>query len=232
MLMSAHVARTSPGASGRVVDHGALAGQLLDGLQQRAQGDRVIAAQVDHLEAQRPERGQRAAHDVVDVGEIALLPAVAVEHDRPSFLHPLDEAEDAHLRPAGRAVDREVAQNGDIQSMQRMEAVAQQLRRALGGGVGRERAADIGVFTEGACVVRAVQTGGRGLHELRDGVRAAQLEQMERAQHIRAGIKLGEANAGAHAGAGGEVDHRLEWAKPGQGRQCLGVRDVEALKVE
>jgi hypothetical protein len=59
-------------------------------------------------------RKDRAAGDVVDIGEVAGLRAVVVERDGRAFINPLDEAEGSHVGPAGGTEYREVAENRDV----------------------------------------------------------------------------------------------------------------------
>ena len=49
---------------------------------------------------------------VIDIGEVALHPALAVDVDRPAFEDGIDELEQRHVRPAPGAVNGEEAKDG------------------------------------------------------------------------------------------------------------------------
>ena len=91
--------------------------------------DGLVPAQVDQFVAERFQPQDGAAGDIVDVGEAARLGAVAGEAHRAALGDPLAEAEHDHIRPPGRAVDGEVAEDGHIDAKQVVVAVGQRLRR-------------------------------------------------------------------------------------------------------
>ena len=112
-----------------------------------------IAAEVDDFITQWFEAGDRATGDVVDVGEIALLLAVAEHDDRLPLGNLSDEAEDTHIRPPGGTVNGEVAQNGDIELMEMMIRERHCFGCLFGGRVGRQRPAGVGIFRKRHLVV-------------------------------------------------------------------------------
>ena len=69
-------------------------------------------------------------------------------------MDPLDEAEEAHVRAAGRPVDGEVPEDGDVEAIEMVIGEAHGLRPLLGGGVGRQGPVGVGVLREGDGVVR------------------------------------------------------------------------------
>ena len=91
------------GNGGLVVDDGRFSQMLFQGVDHVIDGDRCVAsAEVDDFIAERLERGDGAAGDVVDVGEIASRRAIAEEGDRLSVVRcPLSEVgRRADLSPA------------------------------------------------------------------------------------------------------------------------------------
>ena len=95
-----------------------LAQQLL---QQRDEVDQVErrapAAKVNDLISQFLYRHDRAAGDVVDIGEIPRLPPVAEQLYRHALVDPLDESEWRHIRPAGWPKHREIAKDTDVEAI-------------------------------------------------------------------------------------------------------------------
>ena len=130
--------------------------------------------------------------------------------DRLPLGNPADEAEDAHVGPAGRSVDREVAGDRDVQAVQVVVAEGQRFGRLLRGRIGRERPVRVGVLAVGHLVVLAVEAGGGGQQELADARAAAHLQQVERAGAVGLVVDPGVADRGADAGPGGQVHHGRE----------------------
>ena len=78
------------------------------------QRHRLGGAQIDRGIAERPQPGDRPAGNVVDVGKVSALRSIALHHHRLALADPLREAEQAHVRLSGRAIDREIAEHGDV----------------------------------------------------------------------------------------------------------------------
>ena len=96
----------------------------------------LVAAQVDDFKIGRLNRGDGAAGNIFDVGEVALLRAVAEDRDRQSFRDAMDKTENAHVGAAGGAVDGEVTEHGHIELMQMVIGVGDRFGGFLGCGVG------------------------------------------------------------------------------------------------
>ena len=93
--------------------------------------DRLIGAQIEDFETDGLRTRNRPTSDVVDIGEIACLRPVAEERQRAAFEDPLHEPERTGVRSPGRAVHREVPEDGDVQTVKVMVCVAKNLCRAF-----------------------------------------------------------------------------------------------------
>ena len=128
---------------GLEVDDSLLAKGLLDEGDDGLERDGVVAAtEIDDLVAKRLERGDGPPGDIVDVGEVARLGTVAHQLEGLARLDPLDEAEDAHVGPAGWAEDREVTDDRGVEAVELEVAVGHELGGLLGGGVRGEWGVD------------------------------------------------------------------------------------------
>ena len=105
--------------------------------------------------------------DVVDEGEVAAVPAVVVEPDRPARADRVGEDHRRHVGPAPGAVDGEEAQAGAGQGEEVGVGVRHQLVRPLGGGVELQRVADLLALGERHRRVGAVDARGRGEDQVR-----------------------------------------------------------------
>ena len=122
----------------------------------------------------RVEHAHDAFDDVVDIGEVALHPAVVEDLDRLARQDGPREQHRRHVGPAPRAVDGEEAQAGRRQPVQVAVAVRHQLVGLLGRGVQAHRMIDALVLRKRQRVVGAVDARARRIDEVRDaGVPAA-----------------------------------------------------------
>lgn len=114
-----------------------------EGVDHRTDGDRVVAAsKVDHLEADGFQGRDGAAGDVINVGEVTGLAAVAVERDGSAFVDPANESQGRHVGTSGGTVNGEVADDRGIDAVEVMPRKGHRLGPFLRGGVGRDRAID------------------------------------------------------------------------------------------
>lgn len=89
--------------------------KLFDGVDDVIKGDGFLAAtKVHDFVVERFFSEDGSAGDVVDVGEVAGLIAVAEEFDGLAFVYPFNEAEEAHVGPACWPVYGKVTDNGDV----------------------------------------------------------------------------------------------------------------------
>ena len=107
------------------------------------EGNRSLAsAEIDDLvsgfaiTSHRLSGENGAAGDVIDVGEVARLRAIAEDGDGRAFVDPLDEAEGRHVGSSGGTVDGEIAQDGDVEAVEVMVGVGEHLGGFLRRGVG------------------------------------------------------------------------------------------------
>ena len=117
---------------------------------------------------------------------------------------------DRHLRALARAVDGEEAQRRGGDAEEVAVVGAEELAGALGRGVGRGRAHGRIALAEGHLVVRAVHRRGRREDEAAHVVRAAGLEEVERAFDVDALVALGLRQRRAHAGERAEMHDDVE----------------------
>jgi len=179
-----------------------------------------ICENLKTLPGLRIEQGcDGAASDVIHVGEITRLLAVAVHNHRPAFADPLYEAKQAHVRPPCWAVDGEVAQHGHAYAVQVMVGVAQCLRRLLGGCVGGKGAIGVGVFPKRSRIVGPVEAGSGGQNELLDLMFLAKLQQVQCAGDVGLELHPRILDGLADAGAGSQIHDSVEWRR---GSRVLG----------
>src|SRR6266850_1312545 len=110
-----------------VLDVSRLSHHFLNDLNNVHQYVGSVRTQIEGPVAYRSQGRDGASCYIVDVREIARLLAITKNGHRAGFADPLDEAEDAHVRPAGRSIDGEIAQNRNIQSVEAMVAIAESL---------------------------------------------------------------------------------------------------------
>src|SRR5262245_3327958 len=89
------------------IDNRLASDQRRDLLDQGIQRSQPVPTEVDDFVAHFSECRHRAARNIVDVGEIALLQSVAEYGDRLALIDAPDEAKHAHVRPARRTIDCE-----------------------------------------------------------------------------------------------------------------------------
>ncbi len=184
--LSAQVSGTSPGWSGS---------SLLDGLRPSAASSAAMKSASstgsrccrccrsgtarrrwrgreppDPSPGRAPRRVGGADHaldDVVDIGEVAAVPAVVEDLDRTALEDGVGEFHRRHVGPAPGPVDREEAQAGAGQPVEMGVGVRHQLVRALGRGVELQRMVDALALLEGHRRVGAVDARGRGVGQVR-----------------------------------------------------------------
>ena len=117
-----------------------------------------------------------ALDDVVYISEIALH-APEVEHlDRRSGENCLGEERRRHVGPAPRSINREEAQPRRGQPVKMTVAVRQQFVCSLGRRINTHRMIDVLILGEWKEVIGAVDARARCVHEVRDIVVTATLE--------------------------------------------------------
>ena len=193
-------------------------------------GEDFVAAEVEDFVTEGLEAEDGAAGDIVDVGEAAGLVTIAGDEDLAAFGDPLAEAEDGHIGAAGRAVDGEVAEDGDIEVVEVVVGVGHDLGAFFAGGVGLEGMVGVvGFFVGCGSRAVAVEAGGGGEDEFRAGGLAAVFEHVEGAGGVGFQVEPGVFDAAADAGDGGEVDDGSGGCgeEVFEGLDGLGVGDVE-----
>ncbi len=193
-----------------IIDGGFHPQMFLDGMDHGVDAEwRIATAEVEDFITANAERGDGSASDVINVGEVAGLFAIAIESDGLAAANPLDETEGAHVRAAGGTEDGEVAENRHVDAMEMVPGEGERLGGELGGGVGRDRAGDVGGFHKRHCGT-GVKRGGGGHEVTRNPVGDHEFEEIQRALCVGGQVNVGIDDAGAHAGACGEVDDGIE----------------------
>lgn len=192
----------------------------------------TTAAQVDDLVALDVGGGDGAAGDVIDVGEVAGLGAVAVDGDGDALADVFDKAVDGHVGSTAGPVDGEVAEDAGVDTVEVVVGVGHHLGGLLGGGVGAERPVAGHLLMEGGGL-SGVEGGGGGEDEV--GLGSAFLEgfeEIEGAVGIGAQVERGILHRSAHTGAGGEVEYGREAVLGEEGAEGVGVLDIAFDKGE
>lgn len=145
---------------GLAVDHRRPAQMRFKGVNHVIDRNRgVTAAEVDDFVAEGFECRKRAAGDVVNEGEVAGGRSIAEKGEPLSTPDPLGEAERGHVGAARWAIDGEVADDRDVDSVEVMPNVGQGLGSKLGGGVRGNRAGNVAGLDERHRLPR-VERGG------------------------------------------------------------------------
>ena len=198
---------------------------------------RFTSAEVDDFvsgddSAPHGPRGEDGtAGDVVDVGEVAGLRSVAEDGDGGPFVDPLDEAEGGHVGASSRAVDGEVAQDGNVEAVEVMVGVGENLGGFLRSGVGGEGPVDGEILAEGHGVP-GVEGRGRGEDKLAAAALLHQLEDVERALGIRLHVDVRILDAVAHSGTGGEIEDDVEFTALEDAIEVIEILDVAFVESE
>ena len=216
------------GMPGAVIDLSFFAGEFLDEGDHGRELERLVRAKVEDVVADGAQGGDGAAGDVVDVGEVARLGTVTIDGDLAAFANALGEAEGSHVGATGGAVDGEVAEDADVEAVQKVIGVGHGLGVFFGRGVGGELAVGVHVLAIGRGMALAVEARGRGEHEFPDVEVAAHFEDVERAFDIGLYVDGGILDGGADAGAGGEVDDGVEGCAIFSAWACFSKRRLRA----
>ena len=194
--------------------------------------DRLVATtQVDNFITQRFETGQGAAGDVVDVGEVPGLGAIAVEGDWLAAADPLAEAERGHVGTPGRTIDGEVAEHRDIDPVKVVPDVGETLGGEFGSGVGGDGAGYDRVLGE-RHRLPGVERGGGSNYKLGHLMPDHAFEQIEGAHRVGAHVQVRGENARPDAGPGSEIDHGVEAMLGEDPVQRRAVFDIGLVKRE
>src|SRR5690606_26591847 len=121
-----------------------LSRRLLDHADRVNEEEWLVRAEVHDLVADLLEARDRAARNVLDKREVALLPAIAEHVHGPALADPPHEPDQRDVGTPGEALDRGVAEYRDVDAVQIM-VPRQPLRgRLLRGRVGRRRSVRVG----------------------------------------------------------------------------------------
>ena len=209
--------------------YGLLADGVLDGLDIVHELHRAAVADVENAERRIAGGGigiggvplrirlrdivadpDHAIHQVVDIGEIAHVPAVIEQLDRPASDDVPRELEQRHVGPSPRPIDREEPQARRRQPEQMTVAVRHQFVGALGRRVELQGVIGAVMLAERQPRIRAIDAAGAGIDEVRRGGMAARLEDIGKADQVALDIGMRIFQAVAHAGLRGEMDHPVE----------------------
>ena len=192
---------------GLLVDQGFFAELLFEGFDHGGNGDGIVAAaEVDDFVADGLHGGDGPAGNVIYIGEIPALAAVAVEGDGGAFVDPFDEAEGRHVGSSGRSEDGEIAYHRHVDPVKFVVGVGHNFRCLFGGGVGGNGGVDRQGFDEGH-FLSGIEGGGGGEHEFFNPVLLHAFQQIEGAVGVGGHIHMGIFHAIAHPGPGGEIEY-------------------------
>ncbi len=153
------------------------------------------------------DRRDDAGHDVVDVGEVPVHPAVAEDVHRLAAQQGAGEEKQRHVGPAPGAVDREEPQARDPQAVEvvvnRGHQLVHLLRRAVERALGR-RAVRLAQPLPRAV---AVDRTARGVDQAADLVVAAQFKDVGESLHVVAHELIRLVDRMPHSGLGRQVAH-------------------------
>ena len=172
--------------------------------------------------------------DVVDIGEIALQPAVVVQRDRLAGDDRAGEAVIGHVRPAPGPVHREKPQAGLADAEQVGIGVAHQLVGQLGRRIQRQRRVHPIGFAERQHLVGAVHRGAAGIDQVAQRRQPpSSLQHHQVPHHVRVNISVridqGVPDPGLRRQVHDDGDVRM------RGSQRLhrrAVRDIDPVKSE
>ncbi len=231
-VVSALVRVTSPAAAScRVTAYGP-PGQAPHGVDQRGQARLLAAADVEHRRGAGRRHGpDRGVDGVVDVGEVPGLSPVAVERERRAVERRLAEPADRHVGPLAGPVDREVAQPDHLEAEMAVH-VGEPLARALGDAVRRARRGRRGVLAERRVAGASPYTDDDEAYTTRGQPAAVRgLEHALGGEDVVVQVAVeARAEAGPHAGLGGEVEHHAGGRRSSRSKPLVG--DVRRDQVE
>jgi hypothetical protein len=200
------------------IDTQAPPGRPADEIKRLVQGDTMAAPDIDRLGTDWRVHGQQVGVDnVVDIGEVAGLLAVAVDHDRPAGESSLHEPPEPHVGTLPGPIDGEVAQDGDPH--RRHAGVGIGEAQVLGGELAHPvwgHRTGRGVLGRGVARGVAVDAGRRGEDQPRNRGLDTALEQSLGGEHVVMDVR-GElaAPGAADAGLGRLVEHDRGTLEPG-----------------
>ena len=199
-------------------------------IDQAEQGRRPRAPQVVNAIAGRGDRlvdgRHHAVDDVVDECIVAAAAAVAEQRNRLARGDRPPELVDGQIRPLARAVDREEAQAGDVEPVKMMGGEQQELARALGRRVGRQRLeAGIGLL-ERRLTVEPIDRRRRREDEPRAAGGARGVDDPLGADQVHVGVARRLGQRRPHARQRRQVDHHVGAGLPERARQRRRVANV------
>ncbi len=196
--------------TGARLDHRLAPQKALDGLDDLPQLDGTVATEVNDFKTDRLEPQERSPRNIIRIGKVPLLRAIAVEDHRFPLGDPLDEAKDAHIGPTGGAVHGEVPEDRDVKPVEMMIRVTEGLRRLLGRSIGGERPIGGGILTKRPFALAIDARCGRQ-DKLPDAGVPAALQQIEGADDIGLEIGPGVLDARSYPGTGRQVYDSSDW---------------------
>ena len=200
---------------------------------------RGAGGRVGRLPAPAPVRGRGpidhpddALDDVIDVGEVPVVPAVVEHVDGAACQDVAGEQEQRHVGPAPRPVDGEEPQPGRGEPVQVAVAVGHHFVGLLAGRVERQRVVDVVALGERQGPVGAVH-GARGcIDEVGDTMATASFEDVDEAGEVGVDVGVRVLQRVPDAGLRGEVDDRFGPFAREDLRDRRAVRDVSAHVAE
>ena len=192
------------------LDHRLAPQQTLNRLDDLLQFDWAVATQVDDLNTQGLQPQERPPCNIIRIGKVALLRAVAVEDQRFPLGDPLDEPKDTHVRPTRGAVDGEIPEDRHVKPVEMVIRVTESLRRLLGRGIGGERSITGSILTKRPLAL-AIDARCGGQNKLPNAGVPAALQQIEGADDVRLEIGPGVLDTRPHPGTGRQVYNGSDW---------------------
>ena len=172
------------------------------------------------------EDSDDALDDIVDVGEVAPVPAV-VEHVDGAVLEDVaSEPEQRHVRAAPWSVDGEEPQAGGGDRVEMAVAVRHQLVRLLGGAIERQRVVDVVPHRERQGPVCAVDRARRCIDEMADAVVPAPLDNIDEADEIGADVRVGVLQRVTDPCLRSQVDDHVGPFSREELRHCRAIGDA------
>lgn len=178
------------------------------------------------------QAGHHPGDDIVDMGEIAPHLTLVEHRDRFARQNLLREDPQHHIVPPPRAIDSEEPQTRLRQAIEVGIAFADQLIRALGGGVERDGVIAAILNGEGQLGIAAIDRAGTGIDHVLHLPVPREFQQVEVPHQVRLDIGVRVFDRIAHPGLGTEVDHAVDLLTRQRGIQRGHVGKVDPVKRE